>query len=128
MFRRKPKKHERNPEHVKQEQALITKWLEQQAARKTATESPEQAQDNSRSADQIKKEEIERMKVIAHTAFMTHPAATDEDFERCWPSLRDEMFKQHAIKVLARTQVPDESLTEIEAAFRMFLSENDSSK
>lgn len=128
MFGRKPKKHERGHEHLKREQELVAKWLAQQAARRNAQELAEGAQDSPGSAEQIKKEEIERMREIAHTAFMTHPAATEEDFERCWPGLRDEMFKQHAIKVLAKTQVPDESLTDIEAAFRLFLSENDSSE
>ncbi len=128
MFGRKSKKHERSPERIEQEQALIKKWLEQEAARKAAQKSAEQAQDNYLTSDQLKKEEIERMRVIAHTAFMTHPAATEEDFKRCWPGLRDEMFKQHAIKVLSKTQAPDETLTEIEAAFRMFLSERDSSE
>lgn len=128
MFGRKPKKRERSPEHIKREQELVAKWLAQQAARRAAQKSAEQEQDKSRSAEQIKKEEIERMKEIAHTAFMTHPAVTEEDFERCWPGLRDEMFKQHAIKVLAKTQAPDESLTDIEAAFRLFLSENHSSE
>ena len=107
---------------------MITKWLAQQAARKAAQKSVEQAQAESRSSDQIRKEEIERMRDIAHTAFMTHPAATEEDFERCWPVIRDEMFKQHAIKVLAKTQAPSETLTDIEAAFRLFISEKDSSE
>jgi hypothetical protein len=128
MFGRKPKKHERSPGHVKREQEWVAKWLAQQAARDAAQKATEAAQASSLSSDQIKKEEIERMKEIAHTAFMTHPAASEEDFERCWPGLRDEMFKQHAIKVLSKTQAPDESLTDIEAAFRLFLSENDAAE
>ena len=125
MFRSKHKKHLRNPEQFEREQALIRQWLTQKAARTAAQKQEEGA---LRSAEQIKKEELERMKAMAHTAFMTHPAATEEDFDRCWPAMRDEMFRQHAIKVLAATQVPDESLTDIEAAFRLFLSERDSSK
>ena len=33
-------------------------------------------------------------------AFLSHPAATEQDFERCWPDIRDEIFKQYTLKVL----------------------------
>jgi hypothetical protein len=33
-------------------------------------------------------------------AFLSHPAATEQDFERCWPAIRDEIFKQYTMKVL----------------------------
>lgn len=79
-----------------------------------------------RSAHQIKKEELERLRATAHAALMTRPAATEEDFDRCWPALRDEMFKQHAINVLATIQAHDGPLTDMEAAFRLFVSELES--
>lgn len=40
------------------------------------------------------------LKERARAAFMTHPAATAEDFERCWPSIRDEIFKRHTLSSL----------------------------
>jgi hypothetical protein len=40
------------------------------------------------------------MKQNAKRAFMTHPGATDEDFERCWPAIRDEIFKTHTLRKL----------------------------
>ncbi|HEX8475864.1 MAG TPA: glycosyltransferase family 39 protein [Pyrinomonadaceae bacterium] len=43
----------------------------------------------------------EELRAELRACFMTHPAATEADFERCWPSLRDEVFKQHAFRVLA---------------------------
>ena len=48
---------------------------------------------------QSKAEACEDMRAIVREAFMSHPAATEEDFERCWPSIRDEMFKQHALRL-----------------------------
>ena len=47
--------------------------------------------------EQTKVEACEDMREVVRAAFMTHPAATEADFERCWPSLRDEVFKQHAL-------------------------------
>lgn len=47
--------------------------------------------------EQSKAEACEDMRVIVREAFLSHPAATEEDFERCWPSIRDEMFKQYAL-------------------------------
>jgi len=42
------------------------------------------------------------MKATVREAFMSHPAATEEDFDRCWPELRDEIFKQYTMKVLEK--------------------------
>lgn len=52
------------------------------------TQSPERTAQNN------------EMKGTVKEAFMSHPAATEEDFERCWPSIRDEIFKQYTMKVL----------------------------
>ncbi|MBA3438351.1 MAG: hypothetical protein H0T92_00580 [Pyrinomonadaceae bacterium] len=32
-------------------------------------------------------------------AFLTHSIATEEDFERLWPRLRDDMLCEHAATV-----------------------------
>ena len=37
----------------------------------------------------------------ARAAFMSHPAATEYDFRRLWPSIREELLKQHALEELA---------------------------
>jgi hypothetical protein len=42
----------------------------------------------------------DEMKHNAKVAFMTYPGATDEDFERCWPAIRDEIFKNHTLRKL----------------------------
>ena len=39
---------------------------------------------------------LEEMKRHARAAFVSGAAATEEDFERCWPELRNEMFRQRA--------------------------------
>ncbi len=36
---------------------------------------------------------------IMRVAFMSHHAATEEDFERCWPRLRDDLLCEHAASV-----------------------------
>ena len=33
--------------------------------------------------------------------FLTHQAATEEDFERCWPELLDSVLMEHAFRVLS---------------------------
>jgi hypothetical protein len=48
--------------------------------------------------DQSKAEACEDMRAVVREAFLSHPAATEEDFERCWPRLRDEMFREHALR------------------------------
>ena len=37
----------------------------------------------------------------ARAAFMSHPAATAMDFRKCWPSIQEELLKQHALEELA---------------------------
>jgi hypothetical protein len=38
--------------------------------------------------------------------FLEHPAATEEDFERCWPELRDRVFRQQTHAALSRLPAP----------------------
>ncbi|MDQ3754215.1 MAG: hypothetical protein M3371_05725 [Acidobacteriota bacterium] len=42
-------------------------------------------------------------KQVVREAFLTHYATTEEDFERCWPRLRDDQFCEHATDVLFTT-------------------------
>lgn len=39
---------------------------------------------------------LEEMKQHTRAAFLSGAAATVEDFERCWPELRSEMFRHQA--------------------------------
>ena len=47
----------------------------------------------------------ETLKRVAREVFLTQPAATEEDFERCWPELRDRIFVEYTLD-LAATLVP----------------------
>jgi hypothetical protein len=52
-----------------------------------------------------RREAARHLKVKVYEAFMSHPAATPEDFERCWPSIRDEILKEFTLlKVLDVTR------------------------
>lgn len=46
---------------------------------------------------------LEEMKQHARAAFLIGAAATEEDFERCWPELRNEMFRQRAHHGMVRS-------------------------
>lgn len=48
-----------------------------------------------------RKAALDLMKKQVRAAFLSHPAATEMDFERCWPVLRDEIFKEYALRHLA---------------------------
>ena len=39
---------------------------------------------------------LEQMKQHARAAYLSNPGATVEGFERCWPELRNEMFRHQA--------------------------------
>ena len=39
---------------------------------------------------------MEQMKQHARDAFLSGAAATEEEFERCWPELRNQIFRQRA--------------------------------
>ena len=46
--------------------------------------------------------ELELMKQEAFDAFMRHPAAMEEDFERLWPLIRDELWIQFVVNHMLR--------------------------
>ena len=43
----------------------------------------------------------ETLKRVAREVFLTQPTATDEDFERCWPELRDRIFVEYTLDLAA---------------------------
>ncbi len=63
-------------------------------ARKLAVEMKivEQAREESRK----EAARLEQMKRHARRAFLSNRMATEEEFERCWPELRNEMFRCQA--------------------------------
>ena len=48
----------------------------------------------------------------ARAAFMSHPAATEMDFRKCWPSIYEELLKQHALRELAGNPAASNPLVE----------------
>ena len=66
----------------------------------------EQAREESRK----EVEALEQMKQHARAAFLSGAGATEEDFERCWPELRNQMFRQRAYHgmLLLQTLEPGE--------------------
>jgi len=55
---------------------------------------------------------VYRMWETARAAFMSHPAATDMDFRKCWPSIHEELLKRHALEELAGNSAASSPLVE----------------
>ncbi|HEX8745802.1 MAG TPA: hypothetical protein VF717_01295 [Pyrinomonadaceae bacterium] len=50
--------------------------------------------------EQARVEAARNLKESARVVFMSHPAATGQDFERCWPSIRDQMLIRYTLSGL----------------------------
>ena len=74
---------------------------QQQQARQREAELKvvEQAREESRKEVAA----LEQMKQHARTAFLSGSVATEEEFERCWPTLRDYMFRLQACHGVIRS-------------------------
>lgn len=82
-----------HPGSLEEDRKRIHEWI-------LFVEKRKQVQNQART-EQNKTEAIHRMRETARAAFMTHPAATEIDFRRCWPSIREELLKRHALEELA---------------------------
>ena len=97
-----------HPESLEEDKEQINQWLAQVAAKR-------REQQRVNGEDRCSGEYARRSKALyelretARAAFMRHPAATEYDFRRCWPSLREEILKRHALDELAEN--PDLSQT-----------------
>ena len=60
--------------------------------------------------ESLEKDNKQVQREVARAAFMSHPAATEYDFRRCWPSIREELLKQHALEELAANPALSQSL------------------
>ena len=84
-----------HPESLEKEREQIQRWL-------TYVESRSERQSNNeRKQERKTNEAISQLREVARLAFMLHPAATQDDFQRCWPSIREEILKQHCLEELA---------------------------
>jgi hypothetical protein len=95
----------RSEERIEHDRTVAEYYARLLAQRKHQRELEKQSSANEHEARRRIEEEsfeaAERLRALAHTAFMSHPAATEDDFARCWPEIRDEIFKQHTLRVLA---------------------------
>ncbi len=74
--------HSRSPELLEQRDRRLTVEMK----------IVEQAREESRKEVAA----LEQMKQHARAAFLSDGAATEEEFERCWPELRNQIFRQRA--------------------------------
>lgn len=84
-----------HPESLEEERRQIEKWIAFVEIRRRANEN----QTNSYNPGVAN--ELPHLREAARKAFMSHPAATEIDFQRCWPGIRQELLTQHALNELA---------------------------
>ena len=106
----KPKGYERalqryrqaHPESLEEEREQIQRWIKYVDAR-----NRQERQSNIQNRKRVREEEarvknaLYVMEEVARAAFMRHPASTEYDFQRCWPSIREEILMQCALEELA---------------------------
>jgi hypothetical protein len=56
--------------------------------------------------DPISARAYDELHSALRNCFLRHPATTPADFDRCWPELRDEIFRRHASRMLATLPAP----------------------
>lgn len=63
----------------------------------------EESRTQMKTADSAERRALaqQTLKHVAREVFLTQPTATEEDFERCWPELRDRMFLEYTLDVAA---------------------------
>lgn len=98
-----------NPESLEDEKRQIQEWIAQVNARRYA-ELQGNREIRASSKEMELADALYQMREVARAAFMSHPAATEWDFRRCWPSIREEMLKQHALEELAANPALSENL------------------
>jgi hypothetical protein len=87
-----------HPESLKHETERIQNWISYVQSRRIVDQRNQQEQ----SPDDVRlASAVNDLKEAARTAFMSHPAATEYDFRKCWPYIREEILKQHALEELA---------------------------
>lgn len=89
--REHPESLEKDTEQVQQWIARVTEIRK----RTVSTVEVRQYQEEQRAIA------LQKLRDVAREAFMSHPAATEADFRRCWPHIREEILKQHALEELA---------------------------
>lgn len=87
-----------HPESLEQDREKINQWLAYVQSRKVIEA---QQRDERQQVEMRRAAALSNLREAARTAFMSHPAATEYDFHRCWPYIREEILKRHALDELA---------------------------
>lgn len=89
-----------HPESLEEDREQIQKWIAFVDARRNGGQ--ERARESRSNAEDLRlAHALYELREVARAAFMSHPAASETDFRRCWPSIREELLKQHALEELA---------------------------
>jgi hypothetical protein len=94
--REHPESLEEDREHIQQWLAYVESRAEQQVDKGQVNK-----ENGSRQEEAKRAEALGELREVVRLAFMRHPAATEYDFRRCWPGIREEILKQHALEELA---------------------------
>lgn len=89
-----------HPESLEEERQQIQRWIACVDTHRRA-EQRDNREDRSYAEEARLTQALYQLRGVARAAFMSHPAATEFDFRRCWLSIREEMLKQHALEELA---------------------------
>ena len=111
-----------HPESLAEESEQIYQWV-RFIDKKKRERIPTEERERPLSAELQRAWAVYRMWETARAAFMSHPAATEIEFRRCWPSIRAELLKQHALDELAGNPALTNRLVEEVTASDQILSE-----
>lgn len=89
-----------HPESLEEDKEQINQWLAHVAALRREVQKVDR-ENRCNGEDAKLLQALSELRATARAAFMKHPAATDYDFRRCWPSIREEILKRHALEELA---------------------------
>jgi hypothetical protein len=110
-YKHRERELKRNPDRFEEEQKATWQWAIQVAKRNRERQCvgrPLNAKEGmsvpSRAAA------LFWIECEAKEAFMQHPAATEADFQSCWPGIRQEILKEYTLGKLASNR---EKLDEI---------------
>jgi len=92
------RERKRNPSRFEKEEEQSRQWalrvFEKRRVRETGATTIKRKGPARESA-------LGQLEAQARKAFMTNSAASEADFRQCWPSLRHELLKKHALEELA---------------------------
>jgi hypothetical protein len=98
-YQKRLRKYRReHPDSLEEDRENIQRWM---AYVQSSAERRIHKGNGRRSEETKTAEALGELREVARLAFMRHPAATEYDFRRCWPGIREEILKQYALEELA---------------------------